>query len=37
MMGLLLAFTGLTNAQNVVEIGTGTTTTSAGAFNSIWG
>ena len=37
MMGLLLVFTGLANAQNVVEIGTGTSTTSAGAFNSIWG
>ncbi|MCQ2320565.1 MAG: choice-of-anchor J domain-containing protein [Bacteroidales bacterium] len=37
MMGLILAFTGLANAQTIVEVGTGTSTTSAGAFNSVWG
>ena len=37
MMALILAFTGLANARTLVEVGTGTATTMAGAFNSVWG
>ena len=37
MMALLLSFAGLANAQDVVEIGTGTNMSNVGPYNSIWG